>query len=147
LQVTVTVDKEQAIQATFTKLNAAAALNTKNGLLFGILAPVSIGTIETSSFVTTLGIDAAHLQSEIQSQVDTAVAQANQNLTAGIQVPIVDLDVEIHEGYAMAGASVTPTMWTNFSVYLRKWYNHLVMKKGFVPMSEMQLEKVDIIQF
>lgn len=61
LQVTVTVDGETAIQASFTDMAGVTALNSKDGKLFGNIATASVGNIDASSFVTTLGIDAAHL--------------------------------------------------------------------------------------
>lgn len=147
LQVTVTVDNEQAIQASFLDMNAIAALHTESGKLFGKLSPVSIGNIEASSFVTTLGIDATHLQSEIQTQVDTAVAQANQNLTSGIAVPKVDLELKFNQGYAMVGASVTETMWTHFSKFMHAWKTYVLKMQQSAPYSEAVLEQNNFILF
>lgn len=109
-------------------MNAIAAVNTKSGKIFGKLSPVSIGSIQAKDFETTLGVDAAQLQAEIQTQLDTVITQANEQLAAGVTVPIVDLDIVIAQGYAMAGATVTPTMWTQITVFMRRWYDYLVKK-------------------
>lgn len=73
LQVTVSVEGDQAIQASFLNMAGTTALNAQSGKLFGKISQASVGQIDADSFKTTLGIDAAHLQSEIQSQVDDAV--------------------------------------------------------------------------
>lgn len=147
LEVFVTIDGEQAIQASFLDMAGSATLNTKQGELFGEIITASLGNIEESSFQTTLGLTASQLQGELQSQVDEAVMQANQNLTAGIQVPMVDLSVAIHDGYAMAGGAVTTSMWGKFTNFMYNWKMNLLNKKKSAPLSNIQLQSADSILY
>lgn len=78
LQVTVTVDGEQAIQASFMDMDGVTTLSAQSGKLFGKISTATVGTIDAASFVTTLGLSATDLQSEIQSQLDAAIVDANQ---------------------------------------------------------------------
>lgn len=111
LQVTVSVEGEQAIQASFLGMAGTAELNAKSGKLYGKISESSIGQIDAASFKTTLGIDADQLQTEIQSKVIEAVGDANEQLLAGVVVPGADINVVLSEGYGRAGVSLTPQLW------------------------------------
>lgn len=116
LQVTVTIDKEVALKASFDDFAGQFGLHSQDGKVFGKVTNASAGSIGTG-FQTTLGITSAQLLLEVQTEIDQAIAQLNQNLTTGVVIPTImgidvsDVEISIMKGYVELGMSLSPTSW------------------------------------
>jgi hypothetical protein len=75
LAVTVSVAGETAISAEFDAAALAGMVNVNTGKLYGSISQHTIGTV--SNFSTTLGIDAATFQSQLQAFFDQYISDAN----------------------------------------------------------------------
>ena len=123
LEVTVSVGTETAILAEFVGIDVAGAVHALNGAIFGGINTHSLGQI--GAFQTSLGLTKAALQAELQGQVDAAIAELNQNLTAGIVIPeimgidISDIDIKLSTGLLELGLSVTASFWDGVARFLR----------------------------
>ena len=87
LAVTIKVDNEVAIQGQFDGISIATILNSKNGAIFGKVSKSTIGTL--SNFKTSLGMNAATFQAELQGLITTEVTALNTQLAAGLKIPTV----------------------------------------------------------
>lgn len=127
LQVTVTVDSEVAIKATFVDFAGAGGLHSQDGKIFGQITKSSAGTIDSTGFQTTLGLTAAQLQNELQTQIDTAITDLNLNLTAGVVIPTImgidvsDVEIKLMKGYGELGMSLSPTSWLQIAQIMGDW--------------------------
>lgn len=85
LQLTLSVEGEVALQASFQNLYGKLALHSADGQIFGeIDEKTSIGTIDPKSFKTTLGMNATAFQSELGEMVYEGIITGNSYLTTGI---------------------------------------------------------------
>lgn len=110
------------------------------------MAKATAGAIG-AGFKTTLGVTAAQLLQEVQSQIDQAVANLNQQLASGIVIPSImgidvsDVEIRFLTGYAELGMSLSPTSWTQIAEVLSAWKQHLLLKKNSAPASYWYLKK------
>lgn len=147
LQVTMSVDKEVAVKATFDAAQGEVSLHSADGKVFGKVSKASLGSIDSEGFVTTLGLTNAQLQKELQDQIDTVISLVNTNLTAGVVIPTImgidvsDVDIKFMKGYVELGMSLSPTSWTQIAEALSQWKKHLLAKKNSAPVSVWKLKK------
>lgn len=116
LATIIKVDGEEAIVAEFDSISFDGVITSKDGSVFGSISKSSIGTIG-SKFSTTLGLTAAQLNTELQSEVDTQITEVNKELAAGIPVPEIhgidlsDFELDFFDGYLEFGMSVDAQFW------------------------------------
>uniref|UniRef100_A0A7S3MZ80 Uncharacterized protein n=1 Tax=Strombidium inclinatum TaxID=197538 RepID=A0A7S3MZ80_9SPIT len=116
LAVTIVVDSEVAIQATFDAIDFLGNLYAKEGALYGGLTKSSVGTV--ADFTTTLGMTADQLQTEVQGFSDKYVSEINAKLAAGIVIPkilgldVSDVEISSFDGYLGLGFSPTPAFFS-----------------------------------
>lgn len=65
LQVTMSVNKEVAVKATFDQFQGEVSLHSADGKVFGKVSKASAGTIDSEGFVTTLGLTNVQLLKEL----------------------------------------------------------------------------------
>ena len=116
LAVTVGVEGETCIFAPISHTLISGIVSSKAGKVYGNLSQHVVGAFG-AGFTTTLGMTAAALQAELQTNADKYVAQLNALLAAGIVIPkifgidISDVALAFMDGYLSFGATVTPTFW------------------------------------
>lgn len=108
------VEGEVALQANFAGIDWAADVYTVNDLIYGAISASTMGTV--SNFSSTLGWTKDQFQQEFQTNINTAVADANAQLKNGTNIPAVagikaDLEVNIFDGYAQGGVDLTPELY------------------------------------
>jgi hypothetical protein len=146
LRVTVTVEEEVAVQASFEDFLGKFGLHSETGKIFGQVQNASAGTIGTD-FKTTLGITAAQLLQSVQESIDSAIALLNAELAAGIVVPSImgidvsDVAIEFFTGYAELGVSLSPKSWTQIAEAMSAWKQRRLAKKNSAPVSHWDLKK------
>lgn len=137
LEITATIDKEVAIQASFEDAQAQATIHSENGSVFGNVGTAKAGTLG-SGFKTTLGITGAALMTEVQSAIDTNIAKLNALLKAGVVIPKIagidvgNVEINFLKEYMELGISLSPSVWQHFANALGKWkqYRLRMMKKS-----------------
>jgi hypothetical protein len=114
IAITASVEGAEAIYAEFNAAQAAAMIQTTNGVVFGDFNTAHIGTIASSSFRSAIsGMTAASLTAGIQSVVDTNVALLNVDLKAGVTIPALfgiqgDIEINPLAGFIEAGVDARP---------------------------------------
>jgi len=150
LAVTLKVGTETAIQAEFDGAAAAGILTAKTSDFFGSISKASIGTVNVSNFKTTLGMDAAAFQKELQEIIDPIIASLNSKLTAGIPIPTVkginfsDLALNWNTGYLEVGINAMPA---HFLALQDAWgafkLEHELIRSGHYKTEKFILEEIE----
>lgn len=126
LEVTMTIDSQTALQATFDGINGDFGIHSSSGKVFGHVTNASVGTLG-KSFTTTLGITADQLKSRLQDTVDEGVTELNEMLQNGVVIPSIfgidvsDVEINMMEGYLELGMSLSPTSWTQIAAAMSTW--------------------------
>jgi len=147
LQVTLTVDGETALKASFDKADGQFGLHSDSGKIFGKVTEASSGTVG-ADFQTTLGITAAQLQSEIQNYVDTTVSALNIELADGVVIPSImgidvsDVAIDFFAGYMELGCSLSPQSWIQIVQAMGAWKQSILARRNSAPASFSTLEAI-----
>ena len=121
IAITASVEGSEAIYAEFNAAQAAAMIQTTNGVVFGDFNTAHIGTIDSASFRTAIsGMTAASLQKGIQGVVDTNVAILNVDLKKGVTIPALfgiqgDIEINPLNGFIEGGVDATPATFAAIS--------------------------------
>jgi hypothetical protein len=131
LEVTMTIDSETALQATFDGINGDFGIHSSSGKVFGHVTNASVGTMG-KAFTTTLGITADQFHSRLQDTVDEGVTELNEMLQNGVVIPSImgidvsDVEISMMEGYLELGMSLSPTSWTQIAAAMSSWKAYLL---------------------
>jgi len=88
LAISGVIGEEEAFHGEFNLGKAIGSLFTNsNGLIFGKIDTLSIGTINPSTYRNNIGVTAAQMQTQLQTLVSDWQLGANANLTAGTVIP------------------------------------------------------------
>lgn len=134
LLVTVTIDKEIAIEAPIESFAGSFALHSSSGKIFGAISKASAGTIG-NPFKTTLGITAGDLLKMMQDAIDGGVVTANADLKTGVEIPsimgidISDVEINFYPGYGEVGMSLGSMSWLQIAQKMSDWKQHLLKMK------------------
>lgn len=156
LEITATIEKEVAIQASFEGAQAAAAIHSQSGSVFGNVAVASAGALG-AGFKTTLGLTGTAFMGLVQGAIDTNVAKLNALLKAGIVIPKIagidvgNVEINFYKGYMELGLSLTPTTWEQVADLLGRWKQYRLQKlakkapkkthKGYIANKLHQFKK------
>lgn len=126
LYITGSVEGEMAFEAEFKDMVGDVNIgNNASGALTGHFNTLDLGTINPSSFKTSLpGVTAATLKTQLQLLLTSWETQANIDLAAGYVIPEVFgvtgiVGVDVKTGYVEVGVDATPATFVQIRDLLR----------------------------
>mmetsp|Transcript_19579 Transcript_19579/g.45905 ORF Transcript_19579/g.45905 Transcript_19579/m.45905 type:complete len:325 (-) Transcript_19579:88-1062(-) len=114
--ITGTVDSEVFVQAELVGTSFAFSFHSDDTKVFGNITKSSLGSLQRSTFYTTLDWSGEALLSHLQGMLDRAMSDAKSTWAHGLVVPtfmgvnVSNFEVRFHDGYVCLGFSFSEGM-------------------------------------